>query len=84
MFVIFILLLFALDKETHQEITASYFIATWIISGGYLWSFLKNASDIFGGGAIFKLLQGFLTRQVQDKTGVDLKEMEAENGIFGS
>jgi len=77
-FIVFVLLIYALDKETHQDFAATYYIAVWIISGGYLWSFLKNAAQIFGGG-IFKILQAFVKKQVEEKTGFDITEKEVEN-----
>ena len=74
-FTSFVLLLYAVDREMHQQVAASYYIAAWIISGGYLWSFLKNGDTIFGG-RIFKMLQGFLRKEVQEKTGVDIAKEE--------
>lgn len=78
-FTAFVSFLYALDRETHQELAATYYIATWLISGAYLWSFLKNTDEVFGGKVI-KLLQSFVQKTVQEKTGMDISEKEAQNG----
>jgi len=78
-FTAFVSFLYALDKETHQKLAATYYIATWLISGAYLWSFLKNTDEVFGGKVI-KLLQSFVQKTVQEKTGMDISDKEVENG----
>jgi len=72
-------LLFAMDKEMHQEIAASYNIAAWLISGFYAWSASENMDNIFGG-RIFGLLKGFLKKRVEDQTGIEIEETEVKNG----
>lgn len=66
-------LLFAMDKEMHQEIAASYNIAAWLISGFYAWSASENMDNLFGG-RIFGLIKGFLEKRVEDQTGFDIKK----------
>ncbi len=69
----FVGLLYAMDTEMHQDLAASYFIASWVISGFYAWSFLDNM-DTLCGGRIFKILKGFLSRRMERTTGVDLED----------
>ena len=76
---VFVALLYAIDRETHQEIAASYNIAAWIISGFYAWGWLENMGQLTGS-RIFEILKGFLKKRVEDNTGIDISEKEAENG----
>jgi phage-related holin len=75
---IFIALLYAMDKEMHQDIAKSYNVAAWIITGFYAWSFMQNSSDIFGG-LIFKMINGFIEKRVEKETGVDLTKEVRES-----
>ena len=70
---VLVALLFAMDKEMHQEIAASYNIAAWLISGFYAWSASENM-DTLTGGRIFGMLKGFIEKRVEQNTGVDLKK----------
>ena len=71
-------LLYAMDKEMHQELAASYNIAAWLISGFYAWSASENMDDLFGG-RIFRILKGFIEKRVEDQTGIDIQRTQ-ENG----
>ena len=75
---VLVALLYAMDKEMHQEIAASYNIAAWLISGFYAWSASENMDNIWGG-RIFGLLKGFLEKRVEDQTGIDIQKTP-ENG----
>jgi len=71
-------LLYAMDKEMHQELAASYNIAAWLISGFYAWSASENMDTLFGG-RLFAILKGFLEKRVEDQTGIDIQKT-SENG----
>lgn len=71
-------LLYAMDKEMHQELAASYNIAAWLISGFYLWSASENM-DTLTGGKIFGILKGFLAKRVEQSTGIDLNKTQTQN-----
>ena len=64
-------LMYAIDKETSQDVASSYRIAAWFFSFWYAIGATKNMDELFGG-KIFKAATGFLNRQVQEKTGVDV------------
>jgi len=70
-------LLYAMDKEMHQEVAATYNIAAWLISGFYAWSASENMDTLFGG-RIFGILKTFFAKRVEDQTGIKLKESESE------
>ena len=68
---VLVALLFAMDKEMHQQVAATYNIAAWLIAGFYAWSASENM-DQLTGGRIFKILSGFIEKKVENTTGVDL------------
>jgi phage-related holin len=70
-------LLYAMDKEMHQSVAASYNIAAWLISGFYAWSASENMDDLFGG-KIFGILKTFFAKRVQETSGIDLNEQTKE------
>lgn len=77
---VLVALLYAMDKEMHQEIAASYNIAAWLISGFYAWSASENMDELTGG-RIFKILKGFLEKRVETTTGINLNEHKNETCI---
>lgn len=70
---ILVMLLYAMDKEMHQEVAATYNIAAWLIAGFYAWSASENMDELLGG-KIFVVLKSFFAKRVQDQTGVDLND----------
>lgn len=72
---VFVGLLYAMDKEMHQTVAASYYIAAYLISGFYAWSFLTNMDEMFGG-RIFKLLKNAVVKNVEKETGVNINETQ--------
>ncbi|MBL7970910.1 MAG: phage holin family protein [Prolixibacteraceae bacterium] len=66
-------LMYAIDKETSQDMASSYRIAAWFFSFWYVIGATKNMDELFGG-KIFKAFNSFLNRQVQDRTGVDIQD----------
>ena len=71
-------LLYAMDKEMNQHVAASYNVAAWLISGFYAWSASENM-DTITGGKIFGILKGFLSKRVEETTGIDLNKTQSEN-----
>ena len=65
-----LLLLFALDKETHQDYIHLYNIMAWLISGMLCWSALDNG-DKLTGGKFFGVLKTFLGNKIKEQTGID-------------
>lgn len=66
-------LLYAMDKEMHQEVAATYNVAAWLISGFYAWSASENMDELFGG-RIFGILKCFFAKRVQEQTGVNIEK----------
>ena len=64
-------LLYAMDREMHQSVAATYNIAAWLIAGFYAWS-ISESMDQLTGGRIFCLLKSFFAKRVQEQTGVDI------------
>jgi hypothetical protein len=75
---ILVMLMYAIDKETSQDMASSYKIAAWFFSAWYTIGASSNMDELFGG-KIFKVFRSFLNKQVVEKTGVDI-EKEAQNG----
>lgn len=75
---VFVALLYGLDKEMHQTVASSYYIAAYLISGFILWSAADNMDELLGGG-VFKLLKDYIVSKVKSSTGVDLKKRNNEN-----
>ncbi len=69
---VLVALLYAMDREMHQEVAATYNIAAWLIAGFYAWSASENM-DHLAGGKIFRMLAGFIEKRVEDTAGIDLK-----------
>jgi len=76
-----IALLYAMDKEMHQEVAATYNVAAWLICGFYAWSASENMDDLFGG-KLFRILKDFFAKRVEDQTGIQLenKDYQHEKG----
>jgi phage-related holin len=74
-----VMLLFAMDKEMHQDAVASYNIAAWLICGFYAWSSSENLDELTGG-KIFGILKGFIGKRVEDTTGIHLDKTEIQSG----
>ena len=72
---VLVALLYAMDKEMHQDVAATYNIAAWLIAGFYVWSASENM-DQLTGGKIFRVLSGFIEKRVEDTAGFDLNETE--------
>lgn len=70
-------LLYAMDKEMHQDVAASYYIAAWVISGFYAWSINQNLETLFGGG-IFTLLKKIFSRRLREQAGINIENFENE------
>lgn len=66
-------LMYAIDKETSQDVASSYRIAAWFFSAWYTIGATKNMDEMFGG-KIFSAFSSFLSRQVEQKTGVDMQK----------
>lgn len=77
---VFVGLLYAMDKEMHQTVAASYNIAAYVISGFFLWSAADNMDELLGGG-IFKILKDYVSDRVKSITGVDLKKNRNESCV---
>ena len=72
---VLVALLYAMDKEMHQDVAATYNIAAWLIAGFYVWSASENM-DQLTGGKIFRVLSGYIEKRVEDTAGFDLNETE--------
>jgi hypothetical membrane protein len=72
---ILVALLYAMDKEMHQNVAASYYIAAYLISGFYAIGAAKNMDALFGG-RIFLVLKSFFEKRVEETSGIDLKNTE--------
>ena len=70
-------LLYGMDKEMHQVVAASYYVAAWVISGFYAWSINQNLELLFGGG-IFTLLKKIFSRRLQEQAGINIENLENE------
>jgi len=70
---VLVALLYAMDKEMHQEVAATYNIAAWLIAGFYVWSASENM-DQLTGGQIFRVLSGFIEKRVEDTAGIELND----------
>ena len=65
-----ILLLFAIDKETHQDYVQLYNIIAWLISGMLCYSILDNG-DKLTGGKFLGAVKTFLGSKIKEQTGLN-------------
>ena len=75
---ILVALLYAMDREMKQTFAASYNIAAWLISGFYAWSASENMDELFGG-RIFRILKCFISRLVEESSGINLNHTNEQN-----
>lgn len=68
-----IMLLFAMDKEMHQETVSLAYTAAWLITGFLAYSAADNGFQITGG-KLFLTLKSFIGKKFRDNTGIDMEE----------
>ena len=73
-FIVFLMIVYANDKENGQNFISISSIATWIITGAYAWDGLIIASMIWPKIPLFKIVIKTFQKFFKEKTGVDLTE----------
>jgi hypothetical protein len=75
-FIAFLMLIYANDKENGQNFISISAIVTWLVTGAYTWDGLIIASKIWPNSPIFKpVIEGY-RKFFKQKTGVELMEGE--------
>jgi drug/metabolite transporter (DMT)-like permease len=68
-----IMLLFAMDKEMHQDTVSLAYAAAWLVTGFLAYSAADNGFQITGG-VLFLNMKKFIGKKFQDNTGIDIEE----------
>ena len=68
-----VMLLFAMDKEMHQDTINLADSAAWIITGFLIYSAADNGFQITGN-KLFNALKTFVHDKVQSNTGIDIDQ----------
>ena len=68
-----VMLLFAMDREMHQETVNMADTAAWLISGFLAYGAADNGFKLTGG-ILFLNVKKFIRKKFQDNTGIDIEE----------
>lgn len=68
-----VMILYAMDKEMHQDTVSLANLSSWIITGFLAYSAAENGYEITGG-KFFKSLATLIKNKVKDNTNIDLDE----------
>jgi FtsH-binding integral membrane protein len=68
-----VMLLYAMDKEMHQETLSLANISSWLVSGFLAFSIADNGFKVTGG-RLFLNLKTFIRKKVEDNTGINLDD----------
>jgi hypothetical protein len=67
-----VMLLFAMDKEMHQDTVNLANIASWLITGFLAYSAAENGYQLTGG-KIFLSVKTLISKKVQENTGIEIE-----------
>ncbi len=73
-----VMLLFAMDKEMHQNTINLADTAAWIISGFLVYSAADNGFQITGN-KLFSAMKTFIHNKLQENTGIDIDKPSEPN-----
>jgi hypothetical protein len=68
-----VMLLYAMDKEMHQDTVDLADTAAWLISGFLAYGAADNGFKLTGG-ILFLNVKKFIRKKFQDNTGIDIEE----------
>ncbi len=67
-----VMLLYAMDKEMHQDTINLADTAAWLVTGFLAYSAADNGFQITGG-KMFLTLKSFIRKKYKDNTGIDIE-----------
>lgn len=72
-----VMILYAMDREMHQETVSLANISSWLISGFLAYSAADNGYQLTGG-KFFISVKSLIRKKVQENTGIDMDEKEPQ------
>jgi FtsH-binding integral membrane protein len=70
-----VMLLYAMDKEMHQETLSLANISSWLVSGFLAFSIADNGFKVTGG-RLFLSVKTMIRKKVQENTGIEIEEKD--------
>ena len=70
-----VMLLYAMDKEMHQETLSLANISSWLVSGFLAFSIADNGFKLTGG-RLFLSVKTMIRKKVQENTGIEIEEKD--------
>jgi len=70
-----VMLLYAMDKEMHQETLSLANISSWLITGFLAYSAAENGYQLTGG-KLFLSVKTLIRKKVQENTGIEIEEKD--------